>query len=129
LEKVSVLMTLIAMACVPFASRAFAQSDHGHPQHRVRWTECLSPGTNVTMPPALPSTVGTLAAEHPGFTSYPQATIRVQVAVARRLDVTLQMAIDAGGPGNRRILMRKTESGEPPATTAADTEAIKDVIA
>src|SRR6202011_832686 len=76
---------------------------------------------NVTMPPALPSTVGTLTAEHPGFTSYPQATIRVQVAVASRLDVTWQMAIDAGGPGNRRILMRKTESGEPPATTAADT--------
>jgi hypothetical protein len=98
--KTTLMMTLIAIACVLFASSASAQSDRGAITGTVSdGSVALIPGVKVTlsnantgtefetattgtatMPPALPNGVYTLAVEHAGFTSYQQTNIRVQVA-------------------------------------------------
>jgi len=134
--------TLIAIACVFLASSAFAQ-DRGAvtgtvadgsgaliPSVKITLTnsetgaktETVTTGTGNYMAPALPSGVYTMSVEHPGFSSYQQTNIRVQVAVTSRVDVTLQVGQSTTSVQvTAESSMLKTESGEQSSTISGDT--------
>src|SRR5204863_9833873 len=108
LEVLPLKTVFAGLACILFACSAFAQSDRGAITGTVAdGTGALIPGAKISLTnmetgakfetvttatgnytaPGLPSGTYTLSVEHPGFSSFTQSNIRVQVVVTTRVDV------------------------------------------
>lgn len=111
MEAPPVLRTiLIATVSVSFASSAFAQGGRG-----------AITGTVFDRSGVLIPGVDRLVVEHAGFTSYQQTNIRLQVAAASRVDMTLPVGqLTQSIQVTAEASMLKTESYKQSTTKAGD---------